>query len=346
MQVAVYSPKQREIWSRLIDASANGTLFHRQEFLDYHPAGRFIWQHLVFGNPGEPTAVMPGAIHVDSRGNRSYRSPTGATLGGPVFRPRLGLAGTEELVAALAAYAEEAGFAAITLGTVPSIYWSAPDDTLEFALANAGFSSTPQLMYYVRLRPAVSSPATVSPDIAASSDITQLIPASKRADFRKALQQGLELKRAETADEVSAFYEVVRLNKAAHDATPVHSLEEIVRLKETLGDRLVILCAHKDGRVVAGVSCVAATPRVWYTQYIADRPDSRGVEATRFVLLGALKELIDRGAEMLDLGPSVQLPIQRRGGALFKESLGGIGCERREWTLVLPPMSTAAKSPG
>ena len=39
MQITVYSDKHRGVWSRFVDASANGTLFHQQEFLDYHPPG-------------------------------------------------------------------------------------------------------------------------------------------------------------------------------------------------------------------------------------------------------------------------------------------------------------------
>ena len=228
-----------------------------------------------------------------------------------------------QLIQSFADYGREQGFAALTIGTVPRIYWRIPDDTLEFALRDAGFTCASQLMFYVPLHPAMSS------------DMMQLIPASKRWDFRKALQQGLELKHAETAAEIAAFYEVLSLNKAAHGASPVHSLEEIRRLKETFHDRIRILCACKGDLTVAGVDCVAVTPRVSYTQYIADRPDSRGLEATRFVLLHLLQELVDGGVEILDLGPSVQLPIHRRGGALFKESVGGFGCERREWTLAL-----------
>jgi hypothetical protein len=328
MQITVYSEKHRGVWSRFVDASANGTLFHRQEFLDYHPPGRFLWHHLIFGDAGEPLAVLPGAIHIDAAGHNVFRSPTGATLGGFAVRPRLGLSRTVELIQSLADYGREQGFAALTVGTVPRIYWPIPDDTLDFALRDAGFTCTPQLMFYVPLR------------LEGSSDIMQLIPGGKRWDFRKALQQGLDFQRADGEADIAAFYDVLSLNKAAHGASAVHSLEEILRLKQMLGERVRIRCAVKDGVTVAGVYSVAATPRVSYTQYIADRPDCRGLEATRFVLLHLLQELVDGRVDCLDLGPSVQLPINRRGGALFKESVGGYGCERCEWTLAL------SKTPG
>ncbi len=320
MQITVYTEKQRATWARFLDAAVNGTLFHTQDFLDYHPAGRSSWHHLLLGNPGEPTAVIPGAIHQNADGQTVFRSPTGATLGGPVLRSRTGLRQTVELVQSLVTYGRESGWKSIELGTVPSIYWRTPDDSLEFALRDAGFVATPQLMYYVPLK-----------GLASADDVLQMVPSAKRWEFRKSLQQGLEIRAAETPEQVAQFYEVLRINKAAHGAQPAHSVEELVDLTTRFPGRIRILCALKEGQTVAGIYRVAATPRVSYTQYIADHPDSRGLEATRFVLFHVLQELVQAGVEILDLGPSVQLPIVRRGGVVFKESVGGFGCERRHW---------------
>jgi hypothetical protein len=323
MQITVYSDRHRGIWARFVEGSANGTLFHEQPFLDYHPAGRFQWHHLIFGNPGQPTAIIPGAIHVDPEGNRVYRSPSGATLGGVVVRPRLTVARTQEVIASLKLHASEEGFATIVMGTVPRIYWTLADDTLEFVLRDAGFRCAPQLMFYVPL------------SYVRAEHILKSIPAAKRWGFRKSQRQGLEVTHAETSAQIEAFYLMLRTNKVAHGGTPVHSFEELLQLKATFAERIRILCALKGGMTVAGVYCIRVTPRVWYTQYIADRPDCRGLESTRFVLFHLLQELVEEGADLLDLGPSVQLPINRLGGAVFKESAGGLGCERREWTLNL-----------
>ena len=152
MQLTAYTDKHRAAWSRFLASSGNGTLFHSHDFLDYHPPGRFAWRHPIFGNPDEPFAVLPGAVQVDTDGGATYRSPSGATLGGPVVRRQLGFFQTLELVQTLIAYGRDAGWKSIALGTVPPIYWAAPDDSLEFALRDAGFVPTPQLMFYVPLR--------------------------------------------------------------------------------------------------------------------------------------------------------------------------------------------------
>jgi len=321
MEICGYSDHQREMWSQFVNSSANGTIFHRHEFLDYHPTDRFHWHHLIFGNPGEPSAVMPAAIQVDRDGNKTLCSPVGASLGGLVLRPRLGLIRTREVVQSLLSYCHDQGFQGVTHGSVPSIYWTHSDDTLEFCLRDAGFTCVPCLEHHVDLRRLNSS------------DVLESIPGKERSTFRKSLRQGLDFALAKTPDEISDFYAILLVNKSAHGAKPVHSLEELLSLHNRLGDALQIFCARKNGRILAGVYCVTANSKACYTQYIVDDPQYRACEATRFVLLKSLEWLCQTTISYLDLGPSVELPIDKISLAVFKESLGSVGVERRQWSL-------------
>lgn len=323
MEINPYTAQYRELWSEFINASVNGTIFHRHEFLDYHPAGRFRWHHLVLGKLNDPKAVLPAAIHTDDEGRETLRSPMGATLGGPALMPRLGLQRTVELVRSLIDYAQQQRLDGIVLGTVPSVYWKQPDETLEFVLRANGFQGTPQLGHCVYLQSL------------SSLDVIESIPARRRQRFRQALKQGLELKLAASEGELAEFYEILVANKANHGARPVHSLPEIVDLHQRLGERLQIFTARKDGRMIAGVYCVAATRSACYVQYIADDPQCRQHNAPRFILFHMLSALRQQGFSCLDLGPSAILPIESAGLAAFKECFGAVGCARTEWRLVL-----------
>ena len=242
-----------------------------------------------------------------------------------MLKPRLGLVHTMDIVRSLVTYALEQQLDGIVLSTVPSIYWCQPDDTLTFALRDVGFRDTQQLGHYIDLQ-GLSWP-----------DVIESIPGKRRYSFRKALKQGLELKVAKSELEISDFYEILLLNKAAHGAKPVHSLAEIVDLQQRMGERLRIFTAHKDGRIVAGVYCISATTQVCYTQYIVDNPQDRAYDATRFILFQMLTVLREDGFRYLDLGPSVLLPVKNTHLALFKESLGAVGCKRYEWMLAFSP---------
>lgn len=306
-------------WNSLLQSSVNRTCFHELEFLGYHPAGRYSWHHLLFGNPGGPDAVLPAAIVERPGKGMVLESPAGATLGGFALRPQLGMRRTVEIVASLIDYARELGVHAVSLGAVPSIYWRAHDDRLEFALQSAGFECTGQLMFYVDLRQLPES------------DIMLGFPGPERAGLRKALRQGLTFEVADTPRRMADFYDVLCANKALHNAAPVHSLDEILSLKERLGPRLGIYTASLENKLVAGVYCVRVTDDVCYTQYIADAPEFRRLDATRFLLCELMRALRADGVSRLDLGPSLRLPIGEMSGARFKESFGAIGCERRQW---------------
>ena len=267
-------------------------------------------------------SVVPAAIEVDETGRRILRSPSGATLGGPTLPTQFGLRSTHELVQTLVKYVRFLGLDGLSLGTVPHIYWRNPDDTLEFVLRDTGFQCRAELSHYVSL----SNYPT--------DDIMQGIPAKRRIRFRKALRHGMRFTVAVGQDDIRRFYEVLRQNKTHHDATPAHSLEEIERIVEIMGEDLQIFCAELDGEIVAGLYCLAVNEKSCYTQYLVDLPHRRGFEAMRFTLFHTLARLKEQNVMFLDLGPSAILPIESTTLARFKESLGATGCERRIWTLL------------
>ncbi|HET9135655.1 MAG TPA: GNAT family N-acetyltransferase, partial [Candidatus Kapabacteria bacterium] len=47
-------------WDAFVDRSMNGTVFHKQQFLEYHPEGRFDFHHLMFFQGEHLVAVLPG----------------------------------------------------------------------------------------------------------------------------------------------------------------------------------------------------------------------------------------------------------------------------------------------
>src|SRR5207237_970692 len=71
------SALHKELWDAFVSRSMNGTVFHTQQFLDYHPNGRFQFQHLLFYSGEHLVAVLPGGI----RNGNIFESPLGASYG-------------------------------------------------------------------------------------------------------------------------------------------------------------------------------------------------------------------------------------------------------------------------
>src|ERR1035437_7853108 len=74
-----YEPAEHEaMWDEFIERSMNGTVFHSQQFLHYHPEGRFDLHHLLFFADNRLIAVLPGGLR---DGGRVFESPLGASYG-------------------------------------------------------------------------------------------------------------------------------------------------------------------------------------------------------------------------------------------------------------------------
>jgi hypothetical protein len=60
MEIIEYSEKWKDKWDQFILESNNGTIFHMQKFFDYHSPGKFNFNHLIFIDKGQITALLPG----------------------------------------------------------------------------------------------------------------------------------------------------------------------------------------------------------------------------------------------------------------------------------------------
>ena len=64
MSITIQKYKQSdiEVWDKFIKQSNNGTLFHTQKFLSYHPTDRFLDNSLIFQKKGNIISVLSAAI--------------------------------------------------------------------------------------------------------------------------------------------------------------------------------------------------------------------------------------------------------------------------------------------
>jgi len=104
IRIEEYEPGRRAAWNDFVASGVNGTVFHSQDFLDYHPPGRFDFRHLMFYDGDTLVAVLPGAVK-----ERSYVSPSGASFGGFAFREYLSLADADRVVKAFVGWCRERG---------------------------------------------------------------------------------------------------------------------------------------------------------------------------------------------------------------------------------------------
>ena len=222
---------------------------------------------------------------------------------------------------AVNAYLRQQGFRRVVCKTLPWIYASIPADEPLYAFTQ------------------VCQARILSRDIASVVDLDRPLPLSelRRRGCRKAERHGLLL--AES-DDFAAFWHILTDNlHTKYGSRPVHTLDEILLLKDRFPQNICLLAAFEGSQMVAG-TVLYLTPHTVKTQYISasDRGKVTGaldLLFSRFIstpssLVAAAPRYLDLGTSALDHSTDLKLPL-----IFQKEGFGAraVCYDTYEWTL-------------
>jgi hypothetical protein len=306
--------EDRNNWTDFVQRSNNGTIFHLPDFLDYHPEGRFRNHHLLAEDSTGLVSVIPGAL-CDREDGTWFRSYPGASYGGPVLTDVMGLRKTENLVDGLLAYCRSNGWKGIEMTPPPIVYYRRPHNYLEFSLIRRGFQ--------YRRR-----------ELTAVIDLSRL-GEELRLGFRSSALRGVKKaqKSGVTVEEnwdFARFYPVLESNlQQRHDVRPTHTLEELEKLRQLLGnDRIKQFTAVKDGEVLAGMVMFHCSPRVTLAFYISHDQEHQALRPVNLVYMEVIRWAKQMGYHYMDLGTFTLDMEVNYGLCRFKESFSARGIFR------------------
>jgi hypothetical protein len=272
-----------EEWDEFVRAGPGGTMFHMLKFLSYHPASRFDFVNLAIRDGGRLVCVIPGAAFERDSG-RVFTSPAGASFGGFVFADDCDLEMMRDAVVVFGDKMRDMGFDRVEVALPPICYSRNEHQGLHFVLTSLGYTLT------LREATAVVPLGTF--------DENTLHPGLAR-NLRKAEREGLSVR---TGGDPAEFYGVLTANLSAKSVQPTHTLDEIRTLFTLFPDRLILLEALLEHRVVGGCLLMLCNDRVGLSFYICDDPGQRRRRVTEAVLHKALTKLKKMGYSYLDLG--------------------------------------------
>jgi hypothetical protein len=230
--VRQYTPEHYKEWDDFVDASNNGTMFHKQAFLDYHAEGKFTFHHLMFYDGNELVGVLPCGL---ANHNATLWSPMGASYGSLVTKD-IPFALSLAIVDALLEYGREIGLKEIFLIPPPLVYNKILSQHLEYAMLYRKFDF--ELHYISHALPITGDDATKQFDKKAQRDIRNIIAKNNL--------------RVEESDDYESFYAILLDNKRRHNATPTHSLEDLYRLRKLVPQHLRLILIYLDDKPIAG----------------------------------------------------------------------------------------------
>ncbi len=270
-EIKRYSSAFETEWNDFVARSKNGTFLIDRRYMDYH-ADRFDDHSLLFYRDGELYALLPANITVDSDGQKTLHSHQGLTYGGLITTTETTASAVITLFEELNEYLRIHGIAHVIYKAIPWIYHTHPAEEDLYALfrvCNArliarDISSTIPLnapLRWARDRRYGINKARNNGVIVCAVD-ANLVP--RTPDWRKYY---------------AAFWQVLENNLGnKYGVHPVHTIEEMILLKERFIANIKLYIAMKDGEVLAG-TVLYITPRTVHAQYISASPEGKRLRA-------------------------------------------------------------------
>jgi hypothetical protein len=283
MEIIKYSEEWKDKWDSFILSSNNGTMFHMQKFLDYHPNGRFKFDHLMYVEKDEIKGVVPGAIR-----DGVFESPIGASYGS-VVTPDIKFEKAMEYISMLLEYGKKNGFKGFELTAPPMVYEEYPNQNLDYAMLWQGFNYS---CHYI------SSAIKLDKD----RDIIQRFSPTIRKNVRRSLENPDVT--VEINDRYDQFYPILIENKARHDVKPTHSLQELYRIKELLPNNIELFMVYYKGEPIAGSCMFFVNKSCALCFYNMLKYDYQHLKPIQRVMYEVVKYSTEKGYNYVDIGVS------------------------------------------
>ncbi|MBR5102716.1 MAG: GNAT family N-acetyltransferase [Muribaculaceae bacterium] len=267
-------------WDNHVKNSKNGTFLHLRSFIDYHGDRFEDCSLMAYDNRDKLVAVFPA-----NRRGDTLSSHDGLTYGGWVLPLKhLDVVTMLEVMEAACNWAREHGFKHIRYRAVPHIYHRYPAEEDIYALFYSG----------ARL---------VGCNVSTVIDLADRLPFDRgnKSSLNHAIASGVKV--VESAD-FGAFWSLLsQVLKDRYKAVPVHSLEEIVMLKERFPYNIRLVLAYAGSELLSGV-VLFEDRGVTRCQYIATSFHGRQFKSLTLLFDTLIDLSSSRGNRYFDFGTS------------------------------------------
>lgn len=306
-----YSADCKTLWDEFVGTSKNGTFLFRRDYMDYHRDRIKDFSLLIYSGT-HLAALLPASEHGDE-----IRSHGGLTYGGLVMSRDISAVAAIAILKAVVSYYSGSGYKKLVYRPTPYIYHRYPSDEDIYALfrCGAGFTEC---------------------NVSSVIDLSRPIKFNQRNKryIKKAVEAGLTV--AEYDDFSEYWVILTNLLMTRYNTGPVHTIDEIMRLKRAFPDNIRLFCAcDADGEVQAGV-VVYCCGECIHCQYIASTDKGKANGALPLVFSHILSDECG-GARYFDFGTSNENHglYLNEGLLLQKNGMGGRAVAYSTYTIDL-----------
>lgn len=259
MKIIQYEPSCREVWDKFLKQSKNGHFMFNRGYMEYHSDRFTDHSMLIYDDNDRLFALIPASISGDK-----ICSHGGLSFGRVVLPAKSAVSKVTEIFDLLISYFKSINISVFEYKRMPDIYTAIPSQEDLYAL----------FRHDARL---------IGRELNSVIDLSSKYSYSKgrRWSVKKSGKLNLELDVDPMISEYWSLLERVLLDQ--HGTCPVHSVEEIILLKNIFPDNIKIHTVSYEGEVVAGV-LMFVNEGVAHTQYMANSLKGRELAALDFLI--------------------------------------------------------------
>lgn len=293
-----YDPDDYAIWNDFIGQAKNATFLFHRDFMEYHKDRFDDFSLLVFENK-KLAAVLPA-----NKLENSVYSHQGLTYGSLVYNDQTRLSSVIEIFRSVLIFLNENKISKLTIKILPSIYNRKPAEEILYSL----FLAEAKL---------------IRRDSLSVIDLSQENALSKirKRNFKKAVSNQLIIKEENNFELFWNQILIPNLDKK-HNAKPVHSIEEINRLKSFFPQNIHQFNVYFEDKIIAGTT-VFETETVAHCQYISKFENDNDSGSLDFLFQYLIQERF-ANKRFFDFGVSNENQGKKlnEGLSYWKESFG------------------------
>lgn len=238
-----YDSNDKIIWDNFINLSRINTFLFKRDFIEYH-SDRFEDFSILIYRKEKLEAVIPGNV----RGNVFY-SHQGLTYGGLVTSSKITATDVLTIFDELSSFLKENNISEVYYKPTPLIYHKQPMQEDVYAMYRLNASKIS---------------CTLSSTIFNQNKIP--FTESRKSGIRKAQKSNVIV---DISDDFKSFWDILNYNLTQnHGVKPVHTLEEIVKLKNLFPENIKLVSATIDGKMIAG-TVLFVMDNLIHVQYIS-----------------------------------------------------------------------------
>ncbi|WP_179352767.1 GNAT family N-acetyltransferase [Winogradskyella vidalii] len=299
-KVTLYKSSEKEKWNRFVENSAEKTFLFQRDFMEYH-SDRFQDFSLMIYKKNSLIALLPANCFEDA-----IYSHQGLTYGGFILDNDLSKSELNPICQSLTQFLKAQEIRSVELKLLPGCYQKEASKMLLDYLENANTQN-------------FRTDMVLAIDYSAPLQIHK----TKLKHYRKNKIKGFEIKEESSLD---AFWNSVLIPrlKEKHKVKPVHSLDEIQKLKSKFPNNIRQFNIYLGSEILAGIT-IFDKGEVIKSQYGATTEHGEKERALEFLFMHLIYKFKEEGRTFFSMGTvrDPDRPLGYNEGLLKqKEELG------------------------